>query len=85
MPSVVIGTGKRVGWMNKKHLELVEYVLDFEPGELNGAEVLEDIGWDSVTVMSFVAIVKKKVGVDLNPADVVRCESVSDLITLIHV
>ncbi|MEZ6094295.1 MAG: acyl carrier protein [Pirellulaceae bacterium] len=65
-------------------LTIIENVFELDSGCLIGNEELEALGWDSVTFMSFIASVDSHFGVVLAPAEVVRCETVDDLISLLE-
>ena len=53
------------------------------PGTLDGAEKLEEVdGWDSVALVSFLAMVDEHFGRRLAPRDVGKCETVDELYRL---
>ena len=59
---------------------LVEELLEVEPGSLNGSERLADMGeWDSMALISFIAMADEKLGAVVSPRDIARCETVQDL------
>jgi acyl carrier protein len=57
-------------------------ILENPVDGLEGSERLEDIGWDSLALMSFIAMVDEQIGRELSPRDVGRCETVDDLYKL---
>ncbi len=67
--------------MNKdefyRHLD---ELLDVDPGTIKGGELLADLeAWDSVTVVSFIAMADEKYGVNVPAQRIVACRSVDDL------
>jgi acyl carrier protein len=64
-------------------LRELEKALDLQSGALSSTTQLEEIGWDSFGEIAFLAMVDKKLGVQL-PADrVSQCRSVADLLDLV--
>jgi len=50
---------------------------------LTGPELLSELGnWDSMAVLSFMALVDDKCGITLAPTNIVKCVTVNDLIAL---
>jgi acyl carrier protein len=65
------------------YLELDE-VLELAPGTLQGGEALEGLeGWDSVAVITFIALADSQYGVVLPPTEIAACRTVSNLADLI--
>lgn len=64
-------------------VNLIEDVLEEDLNTLNGSEILENVGWDSLTFVSFIAKVDTELGVTLAPAKIVECKSVNDLVELV--
>jgi acyl carrier protein len=63
-----------------------EELLEQPPGSITGGERLEDLdGWDSVTLINFMALADEKFGRRPTPAEVGRCETVDDLFRLVNV
>lgn len=61
----------------------IETVLELEPGSVNGAESLSDIpAWDSMGILSFIALVDNKLGVVTEPEKLVKCKTIGDLVNL---
>ena len=66
------------------YLELEE-LLELRKGTLGGNEALETIQeWDSVAVISFLALVDGKYGRTLEPKKIQACQTVNDLALLIE-
>ena len=61
----------------------IESILERESGTLTGAEQLCDIGWDSMAVVMFIAIMDSKRGAAIPPRQIASAKSVSDLCALV--
>ena len=67
-------------------LILVDDLLELPKGTLTGQEKLEDLeGWDSLSLISFMALVDEHLGVKLSPRQFVTCQTVNDLLSLAKV
>lgn len=67
-------------------LILVDDLLELPHGTLTGQEKLEDLdGWDSLSLIGFMALVDEHVGVKLSPRQFIKCERVNDLLDLAKV
>jgi acyl carrier protein len=65
------------------YLKLDE-ILDLPPGTLKGDESLEELeGWDSVAVITFIAMADSEFGAMLPPKEIAMCSNVSDLAGLV--
>ena len=65
-------------------LGLVEEALGMSPHTLTGRENLRDLElWDSLSTLTFIALVDKKLGLPLSGNRVVRCQTVEELIGLL--
>jgi len=66
-------------------LHLVEEAVEADENVLSGSEDLETLdGWDSMAVLSFLALVDERYGVTLPPKKLEDCRIVDDLISLIE-
>jgi acyl carrier protein len=70
----------------KEFLALLEQMLEEPPGTLTGSEKLGEqvAGWDSLAVLSFIALVDEKFGTTVSPKAIAESETVNDLIELLH-
>jgi acyl carrier protein len=70
--------------MNKDtFLRNLNEVLDLQPGTLTGSERLEELPqWDSMAILSVIAMVDEKLGVVIPPAKLTACETINDIIQL---
>jgi acyl carrier protein len=58
-------------------------LLEMPSGSLTGDERLEDLeSWDSLAIMSFIALVDEHYGTAVAPKQIVACATVNDLATL---
>lgn len=65
-------------------LALLEQILDAPPHSLTGRERLADLeGWDSLSIVAFIAEVDKQLGVALPGSRVAACRTVDELIGLL--
>ena len=59
-------------------------MLECEPNEISDDTVLADLPtWDSLAVLSFVALADSQLGVTVEGAKLSGCKTVSDLIALV--
>ena len=61
--------------------ELAE-ILQKDRSEVTPNLRLEDAGWDSVAVMSVIAMMDEQCGVTLSGAQLMECQTVGDIINL---
>ena len=68
----------------QEFLRELEDVLEADVESINGDETLADLGsWDSLAVVSFIAMVDEKCGVTLAASKLADAKSVGDLIALL--
>ena len=61
----------------------MDQCLGLAPGTLQGNEKLEELEqWDSLSLISFIALADANSGVTVSPAQVVNCTTVGDLLRL---
>jgi acyl carrier protein len=59
-------------------------MVECEASKVSGATALKDLpNWDSLAVLSFVAMVDSKLGSAVKGTDLVKCETVDDLAALL--
>ncbi len=62
---------------------LLDEMLELDPGTITGSERLEDLeGWDSLAVISFIALVDEKFDHLVETEKLAAAESVADLYAL---
>ena len=65
------------------HAAIAE-MLECEASEVSGDSVLKDLpNWDSLAILSFVAMVDSKLKTTVKGADLVKCRTVNDLAALL--
>jgi acyl carrier protein len=65
-------------------LALLDDMLELDPGTLTGSEQLSDIPeWDSLAVISFIALVDEQFNTILEGEKLAEAKSVRDLIALL--
>ena len=71
--------------MNKSEFLLqLDNVIEARPGTIRGDEKLADLpAWDSLAVLSFIAMVDEKFKMQFSGKDIAACTSVSDLAALL--
>ena len=67
-------------------LQSMDEMLELPQGTLTGSEPLDELeNWDSVAMMSFIALVNSNNGMTLSPKQIVSCGTVDELLTLAKV
>jgi len=68
---------------NKQFIGFVEEALSITPGTVQENDRLEGLeGWDSIGVISVMAVIEDRYGVALDPEKLLNCQTVSDLARL---
>lgn len=62
---------------------MLEELLEMNAGTLKGDEILAEINWDSLGVVSFMAVADEKFGIILSAETINRAKSVGDLLALL--
>ncbi|MEN3940214.1 acyl carrier protein [Prosthecobacter sp. SYSU 5D2] len=72
--------------MNKKEfLNLIEDIVELDRNSLSGEEKLAELeGWDSLSVVAFIAATDKHLGSPPPPASIVAAETVADLVRTVE-
>lgn len=61
-----------------------EQMMKMPPGSLEGKENLVDLPeWDSLQLLNFLVLVDRKLHVEINHEEVVKAETVGDLMTIV--
>jgi acyl carrier protein len=61
----------------------LDELLEQGPGTLQGPETLADTNWDSLSIVSFIALVDEHFGYTVPPKQLAQCKTVEDLIGLL--
>lgn len=65
------------------HAAIAE-ILECDSGEVKGGAVLKELpNWDSLAVLSFIAMVDTKLGLTVQGSDLMKCITVDDLAALL--
>lgn len=60
-------------------MSLVEEILEVGAGTLSMSDLLDDIGWDSLSNISFIAEVDARLGVSVNADQLSKANTVSEI------
>lgn len=63
----------------KEFLLLLDEVLEAEPGTVKGTESLEELAWDSLMVLGFIALMDERYETAIPPKELSKCKTVADL------
>lgn len=68
----------------QEFIGLIEDVVEMDRGTLDEREMLFNVtGWDSLAVMSFIAMVDENLEVTLKAPTIADAKSITDLISLV--
>jgi acyl carrier protein len=68
----------------KQFLQLLDELLDLEPGTVTRDSRMVDIPWDSLAAVGFIALVDEHFGITVSPKALKNSETVQDLIRLLE-
>mgnify|MGYP001253787821 CR=1 FL=1 len=67
----------------EEFLQSLDQALDLPAGTLKGGEKLEELdSWDSVAMVTFIALADEHSGVNVAPRQIASCVTVNDLLAL---
>jgi acyl carrier protein len=67
----------------EKFLVLLDEAFELPEGTLKGPELVEDFGnWDSLRMMSVIALVDEHYNITLSPRQFLKCNTIDDLLEL---
>ncbi len=64
-------------------LMMIEEILEVDQGSIAIDARLEDIGWDSLSDVSFIASVDSELEMEVSANQLVKCETVLELMNLV--
>jgi acyl carrier protein len=65
-------------------LSTLDELLELDKGTLKGSEALDSlVEWNSLAVISFMALVDENFGISLPPQQIAACSTVADLVSLV--
>ncbi len=68
-----------------KFLRAIEEIIEADSGTLQGGEALADLsGWDSMAVLSFLAMADSECGIAVPPKSVAESKTLEDLYKLLQ-
>lgn len=67
----------------KQFYDMVDELLEREPGTLRPTDDLADLGWDSMAVVAFIAMVDDRLGVIVDARKLAQCSTLQDLVNLL--
>jgi acyl carrier protein len=67
----------------KEFLQLLDELLELEPGAVRRDSRMEDIDWNSLAAIGFIALVDEHFGIGVSPNALTKCGTVRDLIGLL--
>ena len=65
-------------------IESVETALELDKGSLQAETKLSTDFWDSLAIITVIAIVDEEFGLILEGDEVMKCESISDILELVE-
>lgn len=70
--------------MNKKEFfAQLEEFMELDEGRLTGEELLDDLPWDSLAVVSFIAMADEHLDLSVRPAKLAEAKSIADLLAIV--
>jgi acyl carrier protein len=67
-------------------LQEVDQILEAEPGTVAPSTQLRSLdGWDSLAIISFIAMADSKLGVSVGVSSLAKCNTVDDLAKLCQI
>ena len=67
----------------QEFLTLIEEMLEADPGSLVGDEPLERLPWDSLAVVSFIALADDHLGAAVSPQALSEAKTLADVLALV--
>ena len=62
---------------------ILDELLELDEGTIKGDETLEDLEWESISIVSFIALVDEEFEIVLSAEKMVECQTVEDLVLLV--
>ena len=69
---------------DEKKIELLAEILDMEADELTPDTKLEDIDWDSIASLSFIAMMDEEFGKEIKGAEIRKFVTVQDALNVME-
>lgn len=68
----------------QEFLSEIEEMLEVDTGSIKGDELLSDLPWDSLAVVSFIALVDDLLEVAVSPQSLAQAKSLGDVLVLVE-
>lgn len=68
----------------EKKLELLADILDMDAADISPEMKLAELGWDSVTALSFIAMVDEEFGKEVKGAQIKNFVTIQDALNLME-
>ena len=66
----------------EKKMELLADILDMDADELSPETLIAELEWDSVTALSYIAMVDEEFGKEVKGADIKKFVTIQDALNL---
>lgn len=66
-------------------ISFAEDILEAEEGTLSLTDLLDEVDWDSLADITFIADADRKLGVTVNPEGLKACKTLADVYALVSV
>ena len=67
----------------KAFLAVIEEMLEVDSGSLAGNESLDELPWDSLAVVSFIAVADEHLGATVSPQQLFEAKTLEDVLNLV--
>ena len=79
----MLPSNERIPMTKMQFYSELENLLEMDAGTIKGDEALLDLpGWDSMALLSFIAMVDSKLSLILSAGKLATCKSVPDLVNV---
>ena len=68
----------------EKKMELLADILDMDADELTPETLIADLEWDSVTALSYIAMLDEEFGKEVKGADIKKFVTIQDALNLME-
>jgi acyl carrier protein len=68
----------------RRFLDLLEELLEAAPGSLNENQRLDEVGWDSLALVGFLAAADEEYGCAVAPREIRACKTLGELRRLVE-
>lgn len=61
----------------------LDEVLELDEGTIKGGEILEEMQWESISIVSFIALIDEEFEIVLSAEEVMGCKTSDDLADIV--